>query len=279
MADETHDPLDGLFGGDADPAADKAQEAPVADAAKPAEVTQEQQEAPAEGAEQEPASSGRVKMVPLAALEESRARAKSAEERLAARDVGKPEKTDAEEVVTRMRDPKDDPQGAYEDLAGNFQMAIVNTTLNFSERLARTEHGKELVDDVKAWALKKFEIDPAYASKILLDPDPYSAAIEDYKKSQRADKATDLPDDVLEGLDEEELALLRKHREGKKPPEAAAMTAQPRADDGKFQAQPPARKSAAIPPKSIAGDTSAGGKPSAGKVPIGEGSAFSGAFG
>lgn len=284
MADETEfDPLEGLFT-KPDP------EAPGGGDDAGSQQLQQRQEAPVvepPTSDGEGEVTGAVKMVPLAALEEARTRAKSAEERLAASQAPAKATTPAADADTpvQLRNPTEDPAGAYEDLAGVMRLEVVNTKLNLSEDMAREKHGDELVDKVQAWALAKFDTDPAFASRILNDRNPFKTAIGEYNSSQRQEKAELLPDDVLEGLDEEELAAVRAIR-AKKAADAGGDQGsggagtpkpQPRSEGGQFTSTPPPRKQSAPAPKSLATTSAATGNRDTVR-PVGEGAAFQDTF-
>jgi hypothetical protein len=279
MADE-NDPLDGLFDG-ASGAPEAAAEAPAEPAAT--EVAAD----PAEPAAEAPAGQGEPaaepKMVPIEALHEARRRAQEAEERLSR--VGTPAKEGEEQAPPprRFRDPKEDPEGFAEDVFGNVQMNLVNQTINMSERFARKEHGDELIDKVRDWALAGFDNDPAFAQRVLTDPDPYGVAITEYNRHVAADRASKLPQEVLEGLDDEELAMLRSHRAAKQAAttpsggSTAGNSSQPRDDKGQFQAPPP-RRQVEAPPASLT-DAPGTSRRGHGAIPTGQGVAFGDTFG
>lgn len=268
MADE-YDPLDGLF--EAEPAASEEQEG---DAPKQEQAPAAEAPLPEEPSAEEPPAT-EPKMVPLAALEEARSRARDAEARLAERDKPK-EEPPAERPA--IRDPAEDPQGAMEDLMGTFEFNSVNQALNVSRRFAAMEHGKELIDKVQAWALEKFDKDPQYAAKVIYSEDPYELALADYNAEQALAKASTLPPEILEGLTEDEVALLREHRAKNAPKEDVAAEeqpaedTQPREEDGKFKS----RREVAAPPRSILAAPS--GNKSNLETAVGTGVAFDDAF-
>lgn len=287
---EQRDPLDDVFGDAGASATEGKDTVTGSDTATGADTnTQTTQEAP--GNDSVPGAAGddkitgdtkEVKMVPLAALEE--ARRTLAEERQARIDgnKGADTNTGASEPVG-FRDPKEDPDGWAEDVLGSVQLNIVNSTLNMSEKFARKEHGVELVDQVREWALKRFETDPAYASRILADPDPYETAIADYKKEQLTDKAGKIDPEILAGLDDEEIALLRQHRASKTNTGedtgadtggSTAKDTSQRGEDGKFVP----RRNGEAPPRSSIAAAPGGGKSGNAQVAAGEGTAFDETF-
>jgi hypothetical protein len=281
---EERDPLDAVFGSEeagTDTTSGQDTNSGTGTGTQTAPEEQGKDSITGGAAEDKVEDTGKVTMVPKAALDEARQRARDAEERLAAKDKGGEDTTTGTDAPA-FRDPKEDPEGFAEDLFGAVQLNMVNTTLNLSEKMARKEHGAELVDSVREWTLKRFETDPDFASRIITDPDPYEKAIEEYKTSQRNDKAAKLDPEILEGLDDEEIALLKQHRASKSAKtggdtgsEKGGSTAEtsPRAEDGKFVA----RRSAEPPPRSIASAPPGGGKPT-GQPAVGEGVAFDDTF-
>lgn len=284
---EERDPLDDLFADD-EPAAGAGEDTQTGADTQTAtgDDTKTDQEAPGtdsvEGgnADDKADATGNVKMVPLAALEEARQRARDAEARLSAQGEDTISATDAGFVPI---DPKEDPAGAYDQMMSVIQLNAVNTTLNFSEKSARKEHGSEYVDKVFKWATERFETDPEFATRILTDSDPYELAIADYKKMERDAKISNIDPAILEGLDEDEAELIRAHRASKAPKggeDDAGSTGdqqtQPRDDKGQF-AQPPRRKVDA-PPRSIADAPSGGSKTGQQTIAAGEGVAFDEVF-
>lgn len=271
---EDRDPLDGLFEEAPEPQVTEPKDDAPAQEAPVAKETPAEEAAPAPE-EANPKIEPEPKMVPLAALEEARTRARDAEARLA--DASKPKETPAEAPAPRSFD--DDPAGAMQDFLGQVELNNVNLALNTSRRFAAKEHGQELVDTVQAWALEKFDKDAAYAAKVIYAEDPYELAIADYKAEQALNAAKDLDPEILKGLDAEELALLKAHRAGKNTagtPQVgesiALQDTQPRAENGEFKS----RRQVDAPPKSIL-DAPNGGKGNL-DVASGEGVAFDAAF-
>lgn len=62
------------------------------------------------------------------------------------------------------------------------EIARVNDKLNFSERLARKEHGPELVEEAKAWF--KQQTDPALNRRVFSAPDPYEDVVTLFQDSK-----------------------------------------------------------------------------------------------
>lgn len=288
---EGHDPLDAVFGDDTQTAT-AGDDTQAGTDTQSAAGTDTQTTPEAQGKDSIEGGAddssvevdGKVKMVPKAALDEARQRARDAEERLAAKDKGGEDTNTGQADDFVLPDPKEDPEGYAAALMGTVQLNVVNQTLNFSERWARKEHGDEIIDKVRDWALKRFETDADFASRVLTDPDPYEVALKEFKASETAEKAAKLDPEILEGLDDEEVALLKQHRAAKLAKtggdtgsETGGSTAEtpPRGADGKFAA--PSRKVDAIPRSSVAAAPSGGGKATA-QPAVGEGVAFDEAF-
>lgn len=140
--------------------------------------------APAPPAQPEPG------FVPIAAMLDARDKAKAEAERA----------TQAEAELQRLRaaqqpaevpDPANDPIGYARHQQAELQNALLNQTLNFSERLARKDHGSEVVDAAQAWAKQKLASDPLYVQQIYSDADPYGRLVTDYKREQLFSQVTD----------------------------------------------------------------------------------------
>lgn len=132
------------------------------------------------------------------------------------------------------------------------QSAVINERLNFSETLARQQHGSELVDKARDWAMAKMGQSPAFHQEVLSNPHPYEHAIQAYQREQ-----------LFSQVKPDEFAAFNAWRAAQA--QAAALTP-----------QTPAMPAAAIPPvapppRSLASATSAGGLQA---VPTGEGVAF-----
>jgi hypothetical protein len=162
-------------------------------------------------------------------------------------------------------DRHEDPEGydAYQqrqidDRFQTVEASRVNDRLNFSERLARKEYGQDTVAAAKAWGLERGAQDPAFAQKVLTDPDPYELIVTEHKRHQALQTLNDPT--KLEQFN----AWLAAQNAGAAPP-APVQAATP----------PPAAP--APPPRSIIHAPAAGGgKP--GEVQAGPGVAFNSIF-
>jgi hypothetical protein len=124
---------------------------------------------------------------------------------------------------------------------------------------------------VQAWALGRFDKEPEFAASIFADPDPYNAAVEAYNKAQIVDKALKLDPEILAGLDDAEIALIKSHRASKGAGDTTETS--PRAENGQFQP----RKASPTPPKSILDAPSSNKKTSS--AAMGPGQAIDDMFG
>ncbi|MFZ5667954.1 MAG: hypothetical protein ACOY4K_00520 [Pseudomonadota bacterium] len=208
-----------------------------------AEATPEPAPEPTPQPQPEPVQPGHV---PITAMLEERDKRKALEERL--------RQIEAQRQQQAAPDPYEDPEGwrAWRDQ--QIEQRILNERLNFSERLARRDHGSETVDQARAWALERFAGDAYYYQKVMSSPDPYEVVVQDYKREQVFS--------TLQGNDLDAF-LAWKAQQGAAPPQPAAPAA------------PALAVPATPPPRSLATATSAGG-PQA--IPIGEGAAFDALF-
>lgn len=185
--------------------------------------------------------------VPITAMLEERDKRKALEERL--------RQYEAQQAQRQAPDPYEDPAGyeAYRDQA--IEQRILNERLNFSERLARRDHGPETVEKAREWAIGRFQEDPLYYQRIMGQADPYDAVVQDYKREQ---VFANLKDNDLDAF------LAWKSGQGSPSPHpiAAPLAAQPQ-----FVA----------PPRSLA-SAPAAGSPKPGEHPVGPGVAFDGLF-
>jgi len=163
------------------------------------EVKQEpEQSAPAEAAPVEPVEPVETPAVvdpptpeapqaPLAALLDERDKRKAAEERAAFLEA----QIRQQQQQAQMPDIVSDPEGFAAVQAQQFQQAMLNQTLNTSERFARKEYGAETVESAKTWATQRFASDPLYQQQVLSDPDPYERVVQDWKRDQIFSKVKD----------------------------------------------------------------------------------------
>lgn len=86
--------------------------------------------------------------------------------------------------------PKEPPPDKYEDPDGyeqyrdqQMQTQAQRAKLEQSEFFAGREYGTELLQEVKAWALK---LDDARANSLIAHPSPWHAAVEAYRQEQAA---------------------------------------------------------------------------------------------
>lgn len=237
------DDEDFLAAVEADNAGVPAEDQPKPEMAKVEEPAQEpEQPAPVEPAPVEPAQAAQPVVepkqpepgfVPIGAMLDTRDKLKAAEAELTQlRAQQAPQQV-------QMPDPYEDPEGFARVQEQRVQSAILNQTLNTSERFARKEYGVETVEAAKAWALQRYASDPFYHQQVLSDADPYERVVRDYRQEQLFAKVQ--PSDFDAFL--------------------AWKAAQGQLQQQQQQAAPaaPPNPASAIPPRSLASAPSAGG--------------------
>lgn len=268
---DKNDPLAFMNEGPANAAVPAADDASVTGADKPkdtkveakpeAKTGEEGQEAAplatdaAEGMVEISDGKGGKKQVPLATFLELRDENKDLKKRL------KELEPEQEEFVAP--DPKENPVEYARFQEARTQFQITNERMNFSERIARKEHGNELIDKVRDWAVAKFDEDPAFTDTVVQSVDPYATALEAYNRDQLTAKMTP---ERLAAFEAWEAAQAN----GEDPPKPAAAKAV-------APATPPVKVKPPIP-KSIAGAASASGREGSHSIPVGPGNAFDVAF-
>lgn len=193
-----------------------------------------------------------VRSVPLATFLDVRDKLKDAEKRLKA---AEPEN----DVQIDVPDPVKQPQEYAQYMYNTAQFTIMNDRMNTSEKFAVREHGAELVNAARDWALEQFQVNEDFARRVMGSPDPYETAIAAYNESQIVSEFKD-PAKLKAYKD-----WLATQENGGVPPAAEVLKPQP---------QEPAKPKPQVP-KSIATAPGAGG---AQKVAVGEGVAFDGVF-
>lgn len=172
-----------------EPKEEKAETLELTEEAPPEPV----QDPPAEQPEPaQPEPKPEPQNVPLAAHLDERerrqaaeARAKAAEERLA-----------AQQQPQQVPDMFEDPDGysAYQDQ--KVQAALYQANLRWSERIATSEHGKETVAEAKKWGIERCETDPYFNAKVGSSEDPVGFVVMEWKREQIASQVS--PDDFAQ---------------------------------------------------------------------------------
>lgn len=193
--------------------------------------------------------------IPLAAVMDDRDKRKEAERR--AKELE--EKLQQYQQQSQAPDRDLDPEGYQAFQAQQTQNAILSTRLDISEEMAREKHGNEVVDAAKEWALNRFNENPAFQAEVLAQRNPYGYAVQAYQRHQAMNKLGDVSE--VEAF----LAWKAAQANAGTQPLAPAPAAAPVIE------QP------AIPTRSIASATNAGGGVS--HTPSGPGTAFGSAFG
>lgn len=108
-------------------------------------------------------------------------------------------------------DPMLEPEAAFAHLSQNFETKLLNQSLNFSERMARRQHGNETVD-----AAFKAAVEAGVAQAFVRMADPYDDLVSWHKKKVAMDRVGSDPDAYEKRVREEERArVLEELRTGK----------------------------------------------------------------
>ena len=187
------------FLSDAPQAAPEAAQEPAAQAeVAPSEAAQAPPEAnpapaPDPAPEAAPADPQQHGFVPIAALLDERDKRQAADaeaQRL------RQWRQQQEEMARRQPPPSldEDPHGFHEHQAQQFQSALYDQKLAFSQRMAVVEHGKDAVEAAKAWYDSYAAQDPFFDRKVASSEDPYGVVIAEWKRQQLLSKVdpTDL---------------------------------------------------------------------------------------
>lgn len=127
---------------------------------------------------------------PLTALLDERERRQKAEA-LAEQREAELQRFRAAQQPVEVPDPDRDPAGFARYQDARFQQALDNQAFNFSERLARKEHGAETVEAAKQWLQQRVAVDPIYLQQIKADADPYERLVTDYRRDQIFSQVSD----------------------------------------------------------------------------------------
>jgi len=149
-------------------------------------------------------------------------------------------------------DPVDDPDGfvAYQD-----RLAL-NIRLDVSEDLARAKYGDDVVNELQAWAAKRFAASPAYQQEVNSNRNPYEFAMQAFTREK-----------LYAEVSASDLAEFKAWKAAQAAGQVATNPA---------PAAPAAPQNIA-PPRSIASLSSAGhSKP--GEAPVGPGVSFDATF-
>lgn len=94
---------------------------------------------------------------------------------------------------SEIPDPIEDPAGYHAYITGDFnrrqQDFELRTTLSFSERFARQQHGHEAFEECQAWLTTK----PELADWCVMQPDPWGAAFAQYTRDRLVEEIGDDP--------------------------------------------------------------------------------------
>jgi hypothetical protein len=211
---------------------------------------------------------GGAKTVPLATFLDMRDKAKTLEARV--------KELEPPEGITPP-DPVKEPGKYLEYRENMIHLTIMNERMNFSEKSAIKEHGKELVEKARTWATTRFAADTAYEDRIMREADPYETVVADFQRHQLEEEVLSDPATV------EEFRRWKAEKANGGTPTADTGKATPDAQPAKAAAtgKPVAQPQRAAPaqdeplPKTIADAPTSGGTQT---VPVGSGQAFDSLF-
>lgn len=193
--------LDAVFQPEAAPIPEPVVEAPVEEVTEPvAEPAPDPVPEPVEAPKEQHA-------IPIATALQWRDEAKEYKRQLEAQ---------RQEQPAQRPDPFDDPDGFAQHIESRVAQAEMQAVWKVSDRLARKEHGPEVVDAAVAWATEKAPNDPGFAASYMRAEDPIDWIVQQHKRDSLVSQ---LPTDVssIEELIEREIA-----KRGLSAPVAAA---------------------------------------------------------
>lgn len=145
-------------------------------------VDQPEAEAPVEAVEQ-PSSEAvpeEPKMVPLAALQETRAEMKALKQQIA--EANQPKQSAPQQQPSAPPDLFDEPEKVMPYISDMVRKQTETVRLDMSETYARNHHGNEAVD--AAFEALRANYDPAQHQRIMSDKDPFGALVSWHKQQQ-----------------------------------------------------------------------------------------------
>jgi hypothetical protein len=145
----------------------------------PVEQPQQPAEAPVAEAKPEPG------FVPLTVMLDEREKRQRMERELEAMRAQQPKPQ-----PVQIPDVLDDPEGFAAWQQGAAQHAAINVKLDMSEEFARQQHGDELVDKARDWALQQFAANPGFQQQVFGQRHPYSYVVAQYQREQIASQLT-----------------------------------------------------------------------------------------
>lgn len=84
----------------------------------------------------------------------------------------------------QMPDVFEQPEAYTSALQAQIQQATLAVKLDLSEAQNAERHGDQTVEDAKAWALSRFEANPAFQVEVLGQRDPYGYVIKQMKRER-----------------------------------------------------------------------------------------------
>ncbi len=94
----------------------------------------------------------------------------------------------------------EDEQGFVGSITSQFEQRLYQQALATSQRLARIEHGPELVEKATQWGFDRCNADPQFNAAVLQSGDPVGYAVAEFKKAENYAKAQELGATDIETL-------------------------------------------------------------------------------
>lgn len=171
--------LDAMFGGDSAVEAEALPVTEVSQATPPVEdVTPPQDVAPTPeaiaapvvtAAPETPSNAPPAGFVPVQEVQRLRAKLREME---------------GQREAPQMPDVFEQPEAYTSALQAQIQQATLAVKLDLSEASNAERHGDQTVEDAKAWALSRFEANPAFQVEVLGQRDPYGYVIKQMKREK-----------------------------------------------------------------------------------------------
>lgn len=180
MLDDPKDNLGGIFG-DLDASAPAEEPEVVETPPVDAPVVEPEQQQPAEETPQE-APQEKNHTVPLATFLDQKLEAREAKKEAEALRRQLAERDAQPAQAVQRPDPYEDPEGYDAYNAQRLAQTEWNIRASMSERFAVQAHGAELVKTATDWGLDQAKSDPAFAQKVMSNPDPVGFTIEQYNR-------------------------------------------------------------------------------------------------
>jgi len=94
-----------------------------------------------------------------------------------------------------MPDPIDDPQGFADWQQGQVQQALITERFNWSDTMAKQQHGEDAVKAAAEWAMDRANTDPAFRQAYMQQPHPLDWIVREHKRNGLLTEIGDNVDD------------------------------------------------------------------------------------